>query len=107
MEENPRSEYLDMAFILGNLNNYLFLKHLFCTSLSDLCNSGFVDVAAKVPGGIYTDLMAAGHLGDPYYRFNDVEYRWVAWDNWTYYRNFTGTVSFFLLDRKKIIVISR
>ncbi len=47
-------------------------------------------MAAIVPGSIYTDLIAAGVLGDPYFRFNDELYRWVAYDNWTYSRNFTG-----------------
>lgn len=26
---------------------------------------------------------------DPYYRFNDVSYRWIAFDNWTYTTTFT------------------
>ncbi|KAJ8869705.1 hypothetical protein PR048_028700 [Dryococelus australis] len=46
--------------------------------------NGSVAVPANVPGGIYSDLRAAGVIGDPLYRFNDVEYRWVARDNWTY-----------------------
>ena len=42
-------------------------------------------VPASVPGDVYTDLSQAGVLGgDLLYRFNDVEYRWVAEGNWTY-----------------------
>ncbi len=29
-------------------------------------------------------------IKDPYYRFNDVDYRWIANDNWTYTSDFTG-----------------
>ncbi|KAK4290007.1 hypothetical protein Pmani_037073 [Petrolisthes manimaculis] len=39
-----------------------------------------------VPGGVYSDLMTAQYLhdGDFYYRFNDLNYRLVSMDNWTY-----------------------
>ena len=44
-----------------------------------------VRVPASVPGDVYSDLSGAGVLGgDLLYRFNDVEYRWVAGGNWTY-----------------------
>eukprot|EP00755_Sulcionema_specki_P015343 Sspe_Gene.59105::Locus_32461_Transcript_1_1_Confidence_1.000_Length_1688::g.59105::m.59105/K01192/E3.2.1.25, MANBA, manB; beta-mannosidase len=48
-----------------------------------------IHLHAQVPGQIHTDLMAAKVIGDPYYRFNDVEYRWIAYENWTYSRSFT------------------
>ena len=42
-------------------------------------------VQARVPGGIYSDLRRAGVLPDDiYYRFAELEYRWVARANWTY-----------------------
>ena len=45
-----------------------------------------------VPGSVYTDLQHAGVLtGDLLYRFNDVEYRWVALTNWTYRLTFPLT----------------
>ena len=34
-------------------------------------------LSAKVPGCLYTDLIAAGIINDPYYRDNDEKYRWV------------------------------
>lgn len=47
-------------------------------------------VPASVPGDVYSDLSEAGVLGgDLLYRFNDVEYRWVAEGNWTYEVVFT------------------
>ena len=47
-------------------------------------DNGSVEAAARLPGSVYTDLQTAGILGSLYYRFNDVEYRWVAQHNWTY-----------------------
>ncbi|XP_049828728.1 beta-mannosidase-like [Schistocerca gregaria] len=51
--------------------------------------NGSITVPASVPGGIYSDLRAAGVLPeDIYYRFNDAEYRWVSYENWTYSTTF-------------------
>ena len=50
-----------------------------------------ISINATVPGDIYSDLMSAGILKvDPYYRDNDVLYRWVAYDDWTFERSFKG-----------------
>ena len=43
-----------------------------------------ISAEARLPGSVYTDLQTAGILGSLYYRFNDVEYRWVSTHNWTY-----------------------
>ena len=44
---------------------------------------------ASVPGGIFSDLRNSGILNESiYYRFNDMEYRWVGLDNWTYTTEF-------------------
>jgi len=50
--------------------------------------NGSIKADGQVPGEVFTDLMAAKVLGDPYYRYNDVLYRWVGMDNWTYIRDF-------------------
>lgn len=47
-----------------------------------------INVPVTVPGSIYTDLEKNGLIGDPYYRFNDDNYRWISKDNWTYSTNF-------------------
>ncbi|CAH0385284.1 unnamed protein product [Bemisia tabaci] len=39
---------------------------------------------ATVPGGIYSDLERAKVLESVLYRYNDVQYRWVANDSWIY-----------------------
>ncbi|CAG2177016.1 unnamed protein product, partial [Oppiella nova] len=44
---------------------------------------------ATVPGTIYTDLRNNGHLSEELLAgYNDVNYRWVSRDNWTYGREF-------------------
>ncbi len=50
-----------------------------------------ITAKAKVPGSIYSDLHRNGRLkADLYYEDNDVNYRWVALENWTYERTFQG-----------------
>lgn len=44
----------------------------------------------KVPGSVHMALFENGTIEDPYFRFNDVKYRWIAYDNWTYTRTFEG-----------------
>lgn len=34
-----------------------------------------VNVSVMVPGGVHTDLMAAGIIGDPYVGYRELEYR--------------------------------
>lgn len=50
--------------------------------------NGSVTAAASVPGVVHADLMAAGIVPDMYYRFNDVEYRWVSLEDWTFSKEF-------------------
>ncbi|XP_045108284.1 beta-mannosidase-like isoform X2 [Portunus trituberculatus] len=49
-------------------------------------DDGSFTVGGQVPGGVYSDLLAANVLsaGDLYYRYNDLNYRWVSKENWTY-----------------------
>ncbi|XP_067903276.1 beta-mannosidase isoform X1 [Heterodontus francisci] len=55
-----------------------------------ICNgNGSVRAAAAVPGTVHSALLTGGVIQDPYYRFNDDAYRWIALDNWTYSRTFT------------------
>lgn len=52
-------------------------------------------VAGHVPGGIYTDLERADILQDGplLYRFNDGNYRWIAFNDWNYALDFDGMIS--------------
>lgn len=43
-----------------------------------------------IPGDIFTDLVLNGVLKkSPLYDENDLNYRWVAYEDWIYERNFT------------------
>lgn len=52
-------------------------------------SNGSINLEGKVPGCVHIALLQQNMIKDPYYRFNDVEYRWIALDNWTYSRKFT------------------
>ena len=56
-----------------------------------------------VPGDIYGDLMNNDLIGNPFYRYGDEVYRWIAYDNWTY----TNTVSLpsHLVNGKKLVLV--
>jgi beta-mannosidase len=43
---------------------------------------------ATVPGGAYTDLLAAGKIPDPFYRDNEKTVQWVGDSDWIYRRTF-------------------
>ena len=63
---NSASVRLDLLVVFIsrlNLNGPWSVKNL----------NGSVSVVGNVPGEIHTDLMRAGILGDPYYRYNDFE----------------------------------
>lgn len=64
-------------------------------------------VPGEVPGNVHTALHRNGLIKDPYFRFNDVKYRWIAYDNWTYTRSLEGllffqVVSFVLCDEEEL-----
>ncbi|XP_064594650.1 beta-mannosidase-like [Liolophura sinensis] len=59
-------------------------------------------IKAWVPGTIYTAL-SPKVIGEPYYRFNDDLYRWVATANWTYSRQFTATSEMLAMERLQLI----
>lgn len=53
-----------------------------------------ISVPGNVPGNVHTALYKNGTIKDPYFRFNDVNYRWIAYDNWTYTRSLEGVKIF-------------
>ncbi|XP_043916993.1 beta-mannosidase [Protopterus annectens] len=50
--------------------------------------NGSISLQGKVPGCVHFALFQQGVIKDPYYRFNDLEYRWIGLDNWSYSRTF-------------------
>jgi beta-mannosidase len=54
-----------------------------------VCQDGKDDwIPATVPGNVFTDLLAAGKIPDPFYRDNEGALQWVGKSNWVYKRNF-------------------
>ncbi|XP_014417517.2 beta-mannosidase [Camelus ferus] len=47
-----------------------------------------LELPGEVPGCVHSALFQQRLIQDPYYRFNDRNYRWIALDNWTYSKNF-------------------
>ncbi|MGD0018157.1 MAG: glycoside hydrolase family 2 protein [Candidatus Limnocylindrales bacterium] len=43
---------------------------------------------AQVPGGVHTDLMAAGRIADPFFGDEELRVQWVAERDWEYRRSF-------------------
>ncbi|KAJ8281102.1 hypothetical protein GJAV_G00063540 [Gymnothorax javanicus] len=52
-------------------------------------SNGSLSFGARVPGCVHTGLLKRGLIQDPYYRFNDLAYRWISLDNWTYTTTFS------------------
>lgn len=50
--------------------------------------NGSIKISSTVPGNIFADLIQAGILGDPYYRYNVDVYRWVSYEEWFFTKNF-------------------
>lgn len=46
------------------------------------------NLKVSIPGGIYTDLERNGVIQNVFYEDNDVATRWVAKNNWTYFKSF-------------------
>ncbi len=58
---------------------------------------------AQVPGGVHTDLLAAGRIPDPFDEDNELRVQWVAEKNWQYRRTFTPGPE--LLAENKIFLV--
>uniref|UniRef100_A0A3B1KAL9 Beta-mannosidase n=1 Tax=Astyanax mexicanus TaxID=7994 RepID=A0A3B1KAL9_ASTMX len=52
-------------------------------------SNGSFSLSAEVPGCVHTALQQHKLIQDPYYRFNDLAYRWISLDNWTYSTSFS------------------
>uniref|UniRef100_A0A2K5EVH1 beta-mannosidase n=1 Tax=Aotus nancymaae TaxID=37293 RepID=A0A2K5EVH1_AOTNA len=50
--------------------------------------NGSLQLPGAVPGCVHSALFQRGLIQDSYYRFNDLNYRWVSLDNWTYSKEF-------------------
>uniref|UniRef100_A0A3Q3KHT1 Beta-mannosidase n=1 Tax=Mastacembelus armatus TaxID=205130 RepID=A0A3Q3KHT1_9TELE len=66
-------------------------------------SDGSLSLTAQVPGCVHSALQQQGYIQDPYFRFNDVSYQWIALDNWTYTTVFA--VSAQLRARQKVLLV--
>ncbi|XP_070804532.1 beta-mannosidase [Pituophis catenifer annectens] len=65
--------------------------------------NGSLVLKGEVPGCVHTALFREGLIQDPYYRFNDLAYRWISLDNWTYSRTFKAP--FNISTWQKVILV--
>ncbi|XP_075550187.1 beta-mannosidase-like [Dermacentor variabilis] len=85
-----------IACLLITANNALGFERFSLNGRWTVSSSnGSITVPSTVPGGIYTDLMMAGIISEPYYGDNDLDYEWVGQENWTFYRNFEVPMQIF------------
>ncbi|KAG1950792.1 beta-mannosidase [Pimephales promelas] len=68
-----------------------------------LNSNSSVSLSAEVPGCVHTALLRHGFISDPYYRFNDLAYRWISLDNWTYITSFS--VPTHVREKEKAILV--
>jgi len=60
-------------------------------------------LAASVPGGVHTDLLALGRIPDPFVGDNEKRVQWVAESDWEYRTSFTCPKE--LLSEEKILLV--
>uniref|UniRef100_A0A3B4XJL7 Beta-mannosidase n=1 Tax=Seriola lalandi dorsalis TaxID=1841481 RepID=A0A3B4XJL7_SERLL len=66
--------------------------------------NGSVSLPAQVPGCVHSALQQQGFIQDPYFRFNDVSYRWIAFDNWTYTTTFNVSAQVRSVTKQKVLL---
>ncbi|XP_061103135.1 beta-mannosidase isoform X2 [Conger conger] len=66
-------------------------------------SNGSLSFGADVPGCVHTGLLKQGLIQDPYYRFNDLAYRWISLDNWTYTSTFSVPTE--MRSKQKVVLV--
>ncbi len=61
-----------------------------------------IRIPALVPGDLYSDLLRAGEIPDPFWRDNEAQCQWVGESDWSYTRDFTVSAS--MLRMQKILL---
>ncbi|KAM6221639.1 beta-mannosidase [Rhynchocyon petersi] len=65
--------------------------------------NGSLQLPGTVPGCVHSALLQQGLIQDPYYRFNDLNYRWISLDSWTYIKEFTAPFGLRKLQKINLI----
>jgi beta-mannosidase len=58
---------------------------------------------AQVPGGVHTDLIAAGRIPDPFVADNELRVLWVAEEDWVYRRKFDVEPAMLEADQVQLV----
>ncbi|KAM9432401.1 beta-mannosidase isoform 1-T1 [Salvelinus alpinus] len=66
-------------------------------------SNGSLSLPAEVPGCVHSALLKQGFIKDLYFRFNDVAYRWIALDNWTYTTTFSASTELRTKQRVQMV----
>ncbi|KAJ7988817.1 hypothetical protein DPEC_G00313130 [Dallia pectoralis] len=66
-------------------------------------SNGSLSFPAEVPGCVHSTLLKQGFIQDPYFRFNDVAYRWIVLDNWTYSTSFSPSIE--LRAKQRVVLV--
>ncbi|XP_065941841.1 beta-mannosidase isoform X3 [Magallana gigas] len=62
-----------------------------------------ISITGQVPGSMYTALMDHKIIQDPYYRDNDIRYRWIGLADWTYSRVFNVSSQMMSMANIKLV----
>ncbi len=60
-------------------------------------------IPAQIPGSVHTDLLAAGHIPDPFVADNELDVQWVAERDWEYRVEFEVEAA--LLDSERVFLV--
>uniref|UniRef100_A0A8D8RNN4 beta-mannosidase n=3 Tax=Cacopsylla melanoneura TaxID=428564 RepID=A0A8D8RNN4_9HEMI len=96
-----------VLFISSCLSLYSCLTLDLSKSETTVTNSNkSIHIPASIPGGIYSDLISAKVIpqDDIFYRYNDVELRWVGHDDWTYTINITLTEEYLTTQHQDLVL---
>lgn len=58
---------------------------------------------ASVPGGVQTDLLAAGVIPDPFVADNELQVQWIPHQDWEYQRSFTPAPELLAEDHVELV----
>eukprot|EP00003_Mantamonas_plastica_P001738 TRINITY_DN1123_c0_g4_i1.p1 TRINITY_DN1123_c0_g4~~TRINITY_DN1123_c0_g4_i1.p1 ORF type:complete len:175 (-),score=43.41 TRINITY_DN1123_c0_g4_i1:2-526(-) len=67
-------------------------------------HNGNISIPSTVPGVQYEDLMRAKVIGDPYFRYNEREYEWIAHQTWVWTKTFTLSKEIQSFDRFLLVL---
>ncbi|KAK7148762.1 hypothetical protein R3I93_012947 [Phoxinus phoxinus] len=96
--------FLDSVFASEVKSHSLGVDIISLNGKWQLLNSNSsVSLSAEVPGCVHTALQRQGFISDPYYRFNDLAYRWISLDNWTYTTSFS--VPTHVREKEKAVLV--